>query len=176
MKYSNRIESIAKLLALCGGVVLLLVTVITCVSIIGRALIPVGLGPIPGDYELVQAGVGFSIFAFLPWCQITKSHASVDLLTNFFSKSVNRWINFVSEVLMAGAMIVIAWKLWDGTLAKHRYGDTTFILEFPVWWAYSASLFAAVAACLVAIYMVFERAYELATGKSQESLGAGGAQ
>lgn len=167
MKFVLIIDGLARSLALFGGFVLLAITIITCVSIFGRVLIPVGLMPVPGDFELVQAGVGFAIFAFLPWCQVTRGHASVDLFTNFLPKSINRWIDLFTEVLMAVALIVITWKLWDGAVAKYRYGDTTFILEFPIWWAYAASLFAAVIGCVTALYMVVMRIIEVATGKSQ---------
>ncbi|MFK5980669.1 MAG: TRAP transporter small permease [Rhizobiaceae bacterium] len=169
MKRGHAVNWLARALALIGGCVLLIITLITCVSIIGRALIFIGLGPVPGDFELVEAGVGFAVFAFLPWCQINRGHASVDIFTNFLSSSINRMIHLVAEIVMAIAIIIIALRLWSGMLTKIRYTDTTFILQFPIWWAYAASLFAAVIACVVAIYMVFVRWQEVTTGNSHFS-------
>lgn len=173
MKLSRVIEWLARTLALLGGVVLLAIIVVTCVSIVGRSLISIGLGPVPGDFELVEAGSSFAVFAFLPWCQITRGHAAVDIFTNFLPLTVNRWINLIAEILMAIAVFIIAWRLLDGTAAKMRYNETTFILEFPIWWAYAASLFAAMIACVIAVYMVFVRMQEVIAGKSHFNLGSG---
>ena len=88
---ARAIERLARMLALLGGLVLVALTIITCISIAGRALISFGLGPVPGDFELVEAGVAFAIFAFLPWCQLNRGHATVDLFTSFLSERTNRW-------------------------------------------------------------------------------------
>jgi hypothetical protein len=50
---SSIVHALAKWLAIAGGVVLVAITVMTSFSIIGRALSWVGLGPVPGDFELV---------------------------------------------------------------------------------------------------------------------------
>lgn len=173
MKIGRAIERLARMLALVGGGVLVIIALLTCVSIVGRAFIFAGLGPIQGDFELVEAGAGFAVFAFLPWCQINRGHASVDIFTNFLPLLVNRWIDLIGEVLMTIAVFIIAWRLWEGTLVKMRYGDTTFILEFPIWWAYSASLCAALIACVIAAYMVVVRLQEVFTGKSKLRPGSG---
>ena len=39
------------------------------------------LGPVNGDYEIVEAGMAFTIFSFLPLAQITGAHATVDIFT-----------------------------------------------------------------------------------------------
>ena len=173
MKIGRAVERLARMLALLGGGVLITIAILTCVSIVGRALISIGLGPIQGDFELVEAGAGFAVFAFLPWCQINRGHAAVDLFTNLLPGLLNRWIDLVSEVLMAIAIFILAWRLWDGTQVKMRHGDTTFILEFPIWWAYAASLFAALIACVIAAYMIYIRLQEVFTGRSDLGPGTG---
>lgn len=156
---------LARTLAILGGVVLFAMIAVTCISILGRAFIFAGLAPLPGDFELVEAGSAFAVFAFLPWCQLNRGHASVDVFTNFLPKSANRWIDLVAEILMGIAIFIIAWKLLDGTISKSKYGETTFILQFPIWWAYALSLCAAMLGCIVAVYMVFVRFGELLTGQ-----------
>ncbi len=173
MNMARFVERIARWMALAGGLVLVAITVITCVSIIGRALIPAGLGPIPGDYELIEAGVGFAVFAFLPWCQINRGHAAVDLFTNFLSEGVNRWIELITEVIMGIAVYVIAVQLFRGLLDKISNHESTFILQFPVWWAYAAALFAALVACIIAAWMIYVRIREVRTGKSEFGPGLG---
>ena len=52
---------------------------------------------------------------------------------------------------------MIAQRLYLVTLDKMAYNETTFMLLFPIWWAYGASLFAAVVAAVVAVYMPLAR-------------------
>ena len=164
-KLEYAIESLAKMLALFGGIILLAITVLTCVSIIGRSFIFLGLSPVSGDFEIIEASIALAIFCFLPWTQLTRSHTTVDILTDHLPKSAQFSINFIVEVIMASAIIIITWKLYDGTLSKLKYDETTFILQFPVWWGYAASLVASCIGCIIAIYMIYIRFLELISGK-----------
>jgi TRAP-type C4-dicarboxylate transport system permease small subunit len=177
--------ALSRFMAILGGVVLTLLIVLTCLSILGRSLngifhgdfmeriapgfarwmLDMGIGPINGDFELVEAGVAFAIFAFLPLCQITSGHASVDILTNMMPARVNRFLRMVIEVVFAAVLVLIAWRLYAGTMSKMDYGETSFLLQFPVWWAYGASLFGAVMAAIVGIYMGAVRTLEFFTGR-----------
>lgn len=176
---------LARTLAIVGGIVLSLLILLTCASILGRLLngffhgdfmqsaapgladwaIGIGIGPVNGDFELVEAGVAFAIFCFLPLCQITAGHASVDILANTFSRRVNRFLRMVTEVIFAAVLVLIAWKLFDGMMSKRAYAETTFLLQFPIWWAYALSFVAAFAAALVGVYMGAVRSYECFTGR-----------
>ena len=165
MRRSAAIEWLARALAILGGLVLVLITLLTVVSITGRSMVDWGLGPIPGDFELVEALTAFAVFAFLPWCQLTRSHATVDVFTSFFPDGVNRVIDLVTEMLMSLIIILIAWRLWHGTLDKINYHETTFILQFPVWWGYASALAAALVAVVVSLYMTAVRVHEVVSGK-----------
>ena len=178
------IELLARTMALIGGIVLCLLIVLTTASVIGRLLNtlmhgPVGIfapdfatfmleldvGPINGDFELVEAGVAFAIFSFIPYCQFTSGHAVVDILTSRFSKKFNNLLKMIAEVLFALVLTVIAVQLSNGMLAKREFGETTFLLQFPIWWSYAFSFFAAITASIVAIYMATIRIQEFITGK-----------
>ena len=62
------IYRLANWTAIFGGILLVAVTVMVVASVAGRAMIGLGLGPVPGDFELVEVGIGVAIFYFLPWC------------------------------------------------------------------------------------------------------------
>lgn len=149
------LERLAAALAIAGGAVLVALTATTVLSISGRALNWVGLGPIPGDYELVEAGTAFAIFAFLPWCQLRRGHVTVDLFLVRFGPRPNAAIDVVSNILMTGVCALISWRLWLGLLDKKAYGETTFILQFPLWWPYAAAMVGAVFAIIVSAYTVW---------------------
>ena len=166
MSLSQPFVWLARALAILGGVVLVAITVLTVVSIVGRALIPIGLRPIPGEFELVEVGTGFAIFCFLPWCQLMRGHATVDVFTSFLPDSANRVIDLVSELLMTTIVVLIAWRLWYGMWDKVRYGETTFILQFPVWWGYAAAMFGAAIGVIVSFYVLSVRIREVTTGRT----------
>lgn len=174
MKRSATIEWLARTLAILGGLVLILITVLTVVSITGRAFVRQGLGPIPGDFELVEVMTAFAVFSFLPWCQLRGAHATVDVFTSFFPAGVNRVIDLITEILMTFAITLIGWRLWYGMTDKMRYNETTFILQFPVWWGFAAAMVAVGVAILVSFYMTFIRIQEVVAGQRQFGPAEGG--
>jgi TRAP-type C4-dicarboxylate transport system permease small subunit len=189
----NAMMALARLMALLGGCVLTLLILLTCVSVLGRSLngifhsdlmesiapgfsawmIELGVGPVNGDFELVEAGVAFAIFAFIPLCQITSSHAAVDVFANMFPRWLDKTLRMVTEIVFAAVLILIAWRLFDGLLSKIDNGETSYLLEFPVWWAYMASFVASAVAALVGVYMAGVRSVEFFTGRTLVAEGAG---
>lgn len=171
------VHSLARLTALTGGVVLIALIVLTSLSIVGRAinkflhndffdqtfaagsqwLLDLGVGEINGSYEVLEAGVAFAIFSFLPACQLYGAHATVDVFTSLMSRGVNRWIAAFWEVVLAAAIVLLIWRLYEGMLRYQGNGETTLFLQFPVWWAYAASFAAGVVACIVAVYCAVVR-------------------
>ncbi len=138
--------------AIAGGVSLALVTAITVISVIGRALIPVGLSPIPGDVELVQAGILFAVFCFLPWCHIERGHAIVAIVTDRFPVRIGAALEALWDAVMLVASVFIAWRLALGLLDKLGNRESTFILRIPIWILYSAGMIGAVVFVAAAAY------------------------
>ena len=188
----NLATQAARLMAICGGLVLTVLIVLICISVIGRSLngllhgwigavmpgvsawaLDLGVGPINGDFELVEAGVAFAIFAFLPLCQISAGHASVDIFTAKLPTRINRVLQLAIDVIFAVVLIAMAYQLYNGMLSKQRYGDTTFLLQFPIWWAYAASLSGSILTAVISLYVVGIRAWELMRGEDILSQEAG---
>lgn len=177
---------LSRYMAYVGGTMLVLLVILTCVSVVGRSLngllhgdlfqtmapafatwaIDRGVGPVNGDYELIEAGVAFAIFAFLPLCQITNGHAAVEIFTKALSPRFNRALQFAIDSVFAAVLLLIAVQLYSGMLSKMNSGQTTFLLEFPVWWAYALSMTGAVVASAVGIYVAIVRLLELLGKKS----------
>lgn len=171
--------------ALLGGLVLLILIVLTTVSIAGRSLskwlhsdmaegllggfsqtlIDLGIGEVNGSYELLEAGVAFAIFSFFPICQFYGSHATVDVFTSALSERVNRVIRAFWEVCLTAALILISWRLFGGVERYYNNGETTLFLQFPVWWAFAFSFAASVVTCVVGIYCAAMRVGEAVSGR-----------
>ncbi len=179
------VDRLARILALMGGAVLSVLVVLTCLSIVGRSLnsilhgdfiqsampglaewlLATGIGPINGDFELVEAGVAFAIFAFLPLCQLNEAHAFVDIFTSRFSERANKVLRMVIDVIFASVLVLIAWQLTQGMLSKMASGQTSFLLQFPVWWGYALGMLGAVTAAFVSIFIASMRILEVSTGR-----------
>lgn len=145
---------LARWAALAGGIVLLAMIAIVVISVIGRAFIWAGLKPILGDYELITVGMGFAVFAFLPWAHLTRGHALVSLFTDTLGPRTNAWILVVTDVLMLVGAAFITWRLWYGMLDKFNYRETTILLGLSMGWAYVAAFVGAIIMVLVSIYVV----------------------
>lgn len=143
---------LASAAAIAGGASLALATAITVISVLGRALIPLGLKPIPGDVELVQACILFAVCCFLPWCHLERGHAIVAIVTNNFPIRFSAATEFVWDVVMFVASAFLAWRLWAGLVDKFGNRESTFILRIPLWVIYSVGLVGAVVFVITAAY------------------------
>lgn len=159
------LRMLANGLALIGGAALLLIVLMTVASVVGRALIPFGLSPVAGDYEIAEALTGVAIFCFLPLCQLNRGHVIVDILTKTMGPTLSRIIDAVSEVLMAIVLIVIAWRLTLGFEDKFSNGEVSFIRQFPNWWAYLACLPPAYVSAVTGVYTAWRGVKAAATGR-----------
>lgn len=167
-------------MAIIGGIVLTALILMICASINGRTaagflhsglmrdtfpglsawLQGLGFGAIRGDYELLESGMAFAVFAFLGLCQITAGHATVDILTDRLSDRPRRLLQMVIEIAFAATLVLIAVQLHDGMQTQMRRGSVTFLLQYPVWWSYAAAFVPAVFAAAVAVYMALIRTAE----------------
>ena len=179
-------EKLSRVFALLGGIVLIILIVMVCLSILGRSmnsilnsdilqsfvpgfanfLLATGVGPINGDFELVEAGMAFAIFSFLPICHLNGAHASVDIFTQKLPRRANRFLRMLIEITFAAILVIIAYQLFLGMLSKQGSGQTSFLLQFPVWWAYALSVVGAVVAAIVGVYIACMRVLEFTTGEN----------
>jgi len=159
------IEALARASAIAGGVVLVFLSIMTGISIFGRGLLWAGLRPVPGDFELIEAGIAFAVCAFLPWTQLRKGHASVSLLTDRLGDRANAAIALLTDMLLLTAAAFMTWRHFYGLLDKRNYGETTFILNYPLWWAYAGCLFGLAAWVIVAVWSVAASADALRHGR-----------
>lgn len=182
----NLVDRLSRAMAVLGGAVLTILVVLVFISVLGRGIstfghwdwlesampglsdwiIGTGVGPVNGDFEIVESGIAFAIFCFLPICQLYGGHATVDVFTSMMPTGVNKLLQTIWEVVLAAVLILITVQLFEGTMEKYSRGQTTFILQFPVWWAYAASFVAAVATSLVGIYCAVARVIELISGRA----------
>lgn len=131
-----------------GALVVAALAVISAVSICGRALSGAGLGPIPGDFELVEAGTALAVFCCLPWCYLVGGHATVDVFWRHYPRAMRRAVLVAASALMLLIWVLLTWRMGIATVDYRASDETTFILRMPVWWGYAASMVPAVIGCI----------------------------
>lgn len=158
------VEFLARGVAIVGGVVLVLIVAMTCISVTGREI---GLGEITGNYEILEAGIAFAIFSFFPICQLYGGHATVDVFTSGLRGRGLYALRAFWEVLLSAAILFLTAQLYGGLERYLNNGQTTLFLEFPVWWSYAASFAASVVASIVAVYCAVVRVTEAVRGREE---------
>lgn len=156
----------ARWLAMLGGVVLTGVMLVAVISIIGRALLrsglPLfsGLGPIPGDFEIVSMGAGIAIFSFMAWAQFNRGHVTVDIFVSRLGPRGLAVLSAVMNLVMTIAVVVLARQLELGLDDKRRFGETTLILQIPLWWTYLGGIIGLYSFAVVSGYTVWRSVNE----------------
>lgn len=173
-------NQLSKGLVFFGGAVLTALAFMTVLSTIGRAFVglQIGLGPIPGDFELVEAGTAVSVFCFMSWCQLNQGHVTVDIFTNQFGPRANALLILIGNSLIFIVAFVIAWRLWMGfgeqvtwfsqpirDLIGFGYkpftNNTTYILGMPFWYSYLLSFIGAFCFALISAFTVWRSLNDL---------------
>ncbi len=150
------VYGMSRALAWFGGLVLTLIALMSVASIVGRAFSRVGLGPVPGDFELVEAGTALAVFCFLPWCHLTRGHAAVDMFWRSYPPAMRRMLDVASDLLMLAVWALLVGRMWESMIGYRSNGETSFILQMPVWWGYAASFVPAVLGLAAYLWRLLE--------------------
>ncbi|WP_434515235.1 TRAP transporter small permease [Dechloromonas sp. ARDL1] len=119
-----------KAMAISGGVLFILLIVMSLVSIIGRKL---GFGSVNGDIELMQAGTAVAATAFLPYCTLLGEHIKVDFFTENMRDTLKRTIDGIAEVLFAAVSALLVWRTILSAIATHESQEVTTLVSLPLW-------------------------------------------
>ncbi|MBN8507990.1 MAG: TRAP transporter small permease [Burkholderiales bacterium] len=150
------IYGLSRAMAWLGAIVLSAIALMSVVSIVGRALSGIGLGPVPGDFELVEAGTALAVFCFLPWCHLKGGHAVVDMLWNAYPPALQRMLIVLADGLMFVVWVLLVWRMGVAMEEYRHNAEVTFILQMPVWWGYAASMPAALVGLVAYAWRLLE--------------------
>ncbi|WP_374605643.1 TRAP transporter small permease, partial [Niveibacterium sp.] len=96
-----------------AGVLLTTITLITCVSLLGRNTIGKTL---VGDYELTAVAAGAAVALFLPWCQLKRENIIVDFFTARLPPATNAILDRFGALLLALVLVLLAWRTGVGAI------------------------------------------------------------
>lgn len=155
LKVEKAVTRLAEASTMFAGLLLLIAVVLTVMSIAGRSMISLGLGPLPGDYELVETFIGLSVFAFMPFCQLKRGHVGVDLFITPFGNRAMNYTQLLGDLVVGGLFILLTWRHTLGTFDKKASNETSFILGFPIWWGFAVAIVLLVITCIVCLFTIW---------------------
>ncbi len=126
---------LAKICAILAGLLLTLITLMTCASLIGRNTMGI---TITGDFELTGVAAGAAIALFMPFCQVQRGNIIVDFFSAKFSDKTNVGLDRFGALLLALVFALLAWRTTLGGLNSWRTHSETQIIGFPEWVAYAS--------------------------------------
>jgi TRAP-type C4-dicarboxylate transport system permease small subunit len=127
------LEMLARACAIAAGLLLTVITLMTCVSLIGRNTTG---WTIAGDFELTGAAAGAAIALFLPWCQARRGNIIVDFFTAKASAGTNAALDRAGALLLAVAMALLTWRSAIGGWNAWTSKSGSMMLGFPDWIVY----------------------------------------
>ena len=146
------LSQLARLCAILAGVLLTVITLITCISLIGRNTIGVTL---VGDYELTAVTAGAAIALFMPWCQLKRENIIVDFFTSKVSSSGIARLDRFGSLLLACLMFGLAWRTTVGGMSAYASQTTTMMLGFPEWIVYAAMVPPMILTAVIGLWQAF---------------------
>ncbi len=129
------LESLAKASAILAGLLMTVITLMTCVSLIGRNTTGTTLA---GDFELTGVAAGAAIALFMPWCQLRRGNIIVDFFTAKASERTNAALDRFGALLLGLVFALLAWRTTMGGLNAWSSQSGTMMLGFPEWVVYAA--------------------------------------
>ena len=129
------LRRLALVFAWLGSAVAMLCALMVVCSVTSRAL---WSRPIQGDVEITQFLIAVAISLGLPWCQWKRANIIVDFFTQNSPATLQRRLDAVGCLLLATMGLLLAWRTGAGALAVRAAGETSMVLQLPMWWGYAA--------------------------------------
>ena len=116
-----------------AGLLLIVITLMTCVSLIGRNTIG---WSIVGAFELSGSAAGAAIALFMPWCQVKRGNIIVDFFTAKASPAAQDRLDRFGAFLLALAMGLMTWRTSIGGINAWKSQAGSMMMGFPEWIVY----------------------------------------
>jgi len=158
----RQLDLLAKTCAVLGGALLTVITLMTCVSVIGRNTVG---WTIVGDFELTGAVAGAGIALFLPYCQLKRGNIGVDFFTAWASPHARATLDRLGTLLLALAMSFMTWRTAIGGLKAWASKSGSMMLGFPEWVVYAFIVPSLALTAAIAFVQVWQGADAGATAK-----------
>ena len=117
-------------LAAISCLVLFLMMAMTFVDVAGRYLFN---SPLPALAEIVSFMMAGLVFCVLPMVCFREGHVTIDLLDGVVPRRLKRLQGVSVNLVSAGAVSFIAWRLWVKAMSHLEYEEATDELYMDIW-------------------------------------------
>lgn len=143
------LEKLAQASAIAAGLLMTIITIMTCASLIGRNTTGTTLA---GDFELTGVAAGAAVALFMPWCQLRRGNIIVDFFTAKVSDRINTVLDRFGALLLGLVFALLAWRTTIGGLNAWSSQSGTMMLGFPEWVVYAAMVPPFILTTIIALY------------------------
>lgn len=155
----DRIEAMLVRLGVLSGFATLVIMVIVCIDVAGRAVFN---APLHSGTELSELLLVALVFLGLGAAQQQRQNFAVDVVVRHFPERVRRGFDLFSYVVCFGLVLTLAWPSTKQAIASFERGESGFgIVAFPVW---PARTILAIGLWLLAVQFASD-IYRLLTGR-----------
>lgn len=140
----------AKCFAFAGGLIFTGLVIMSIVSIVGRKLFN---APVPGDVEVLQMFAAFASASFFAYCHLMRGDIRVDFFTANLASASRCFLDAAGSLLVGLVGAVLAWRTGVGAISLREAGESSAILEVPVWIAQALMVPSFVLLALAGFYM-----------------------
>jgi len=128
--YGRALMAASKWTAFVGGVIFTGLVIMSIISIVGRKLFS---APVPGDVEVLQMLAAVASASFFAYCHLMHGDVKVDFFTAGIGTAKRRILDAAGSMLLGMVGAVLTWRTWAGAMSLREAGESSAILEIPVW-------------------------------------------
>nr|WP_323776950.1 TRAP transporter small permease [Amylibacter sp.] len=124
----NLFDKLCLVLAWLSGLIAFFVMAVTFTGVVMRY----GLrSPLMGGFEMIEIGMGLIVFTAVPLMVRRRGNICVTVLIDKLPPSVVRAMGLLSDIVGAGLLGFIAWRIWLQGARLLSYGEVTMELRVP---------------------------------------------
>lgn len=110
--------------------VLFMMMALTFIDVTGRYVFN---NPLPALAEIIAFMMSGLVFCVLPLVCFREDHVTIDLLDGLVPKALKRLQGAFVNIVSAGAVLFIAWRLWEKAMTHLRFEEATDELYMDIW-------------------------------------------
>lgn len=128
-----------------GAACLVIMTLLTCVDVVGRFL----RHPVFGSVEIMSFLGTFAVAMALPLTHELKGHIGVEIIVTKLSRKVRALVDMCTAILSLGLFGLVSWQMYDYSWKFKESGEVSMNLELPEY------LIIFVVACSFVVFTIY---------------------
>ena len=121
------IDTISDKMKMIGAACLVIMTLLTCVDVVGRFL----RHPVFGSVEIMSFLGTFAVAMVLPLTHKLKGHIGVEIVVTKFSRRFRAFVDLCTAILSLGLFSLVSWQMFEYSIKFKESGEVSMNLELP---------------------------------------------